>query len=404
MEDTTQPQFLRIKRRRGAVAAPSLRLGLDTTQHHASSVFAAMAAIGLEDGSSHSFAAPPPPPHQQTQQVIFRRVSRNSEADGSNNNIVDKKRRVLDAVLLEEEEDDEHPPNQPNLKRRKLQLLPTTAPTVPTEYPVLTPEQCRVDESLQAVFQRTKSLQEHLQEFSLQQPQQQFTWVNKEAGNWLHAAAVWNEVEIVRSQLQQLEDLSPAMIQQLVTARDAQGHTPFQVAEMTGHRAVAEILDAYADDADYEYDLYCWEPSAATNGAPTNNNGNQQQQQQETNNNKNGERSTAILDCELHDRCTGYFDARGELVLEAVGDERTTGPFFAVDDDQDSNSEDWEGNDYPDEDDGDDWSSSSMASQDFRQRRVTMDSVDGEYDDEEAYDAAYGGVYGQDDIEYDDEC
>jgi len=278
-----------------------------------------------------------------------------------------------------------------------LQLLPSPSAVTTgaaalinsPKYPVLTPGQRQVDDSLQAVFQRTKSVKQHLREYP-----NETLWCNRESGNWLHAAALWDESELVRVQLSQLP---PDTIQELLQARDREGNTPVQVASMCGNETVAQILRQYSNvyESDYEYDLYCWEPFTTARPAMEKDRMEQQQKLQDNDDD--------ILDCELHDRCTGYFDTRGELVLEAADDNNNNNnngnPFAAVpDDDVDSNDEDWEGNDYPDEED-DGWSSSSTVSQDFRQRR--MNNHGGDEIDE--YDASFG-IYGQNEPEYDEEC
>lgn len=393
-------QFLRIRRRRASVAVvPNmLRIGgLDDRCHQESPThfYSSMERVTLDDktpigntDNNHRSASAEP---KTAADVFFRRVTTQSP----DQNVLSRKRRIVDAVLLNEE--DIVPPSvqlTTSRKRSKIQLLVSpsshtvNASKSRVAYAVLSPDQCRVDESLMAVFQHTKSLEDHVLEFP-----HDMLWVNAVGGTWLHAAVMLNEVEIIRRTFSSLDANSKAT---LLHAYDGEHCTPIEVARVTGHDVARQLLESYHrddccqtknnDEDMYEYDLYCWDPSinSAVSSAD----------------------ASMVLDCELHNHCTGYFDTeRGELVVEATDDfdkRYGSGPFMAEcdeddgEDEIDSNDEDWQGNDYPDEEESiGDCSSTSSISVTFRNRRVTATIS---YDDD--YDAAYGDTYDQ----YDDEC
>jgi hypothetical protein len=294
--------------------------------------------------------------------------------------------------------------------------------------------------------------------------------------NWLHACALWNQGTIAKEELQRLrhhhhqqqQQASPtekeqeeltwtALLHCMLTATNSDGYTPMQLAHHLRHDTTTQILESYAsqirsdsrrtpiwmmdndlekkkkkhasnqgnshgpDDAlekndwmNYdEYDLYRIVEPGTVLSTSTECRGDDD---------NNDDDDPRILDCELHDRCTGYFDEYGELVLEPekrMAHHHSLHAFTDADrvcnddDDWDSNDEDCFANDYPDEeqddDDDDDWSSqrsggnSSNDSREvhldttYRQRPFVVSREDDEYD------AAYG-ICDQRDIEYDDEC
>lgn len=391
--------------------------------------------------------------------AVFRRVTSNGDYNYGNlidtrsgdchNNCNDRRRRILDAVLLEEEADDNdeegctrspqrsgHWNSNNNNKRRKLtlQLLEpsnehefSTPQRSALQYPVWSPEQRAVDDSLQQVFQGGRSLKMHcdfihtlaaacaLEEDGGGTPESSttaslattwaWTWCQAESGNWLHAAALWNEAELVAVELGRwkslvLEHQPPPpttpqhhILRHLIQAVDGEGRTPVAVAHMSGHEAVQQVLESLAweiynngKEHDEEYDLYCLMPdSGAQSGG------------EQTNEEHN---DCFVLDCELHDGCKGYWDDRGELVLEPLPvvtgvDDNDNALENDSSDDEDSNREAWNGNDYPDDDECDDhWSCSTTGDAsygnqldtDFRRRPANI--MYGS--DDEDYDPAYG--------------
>ena len=380
-EDEDQQFLLRVRRRRagstiaGLARPENLRLGLG---FDASS---ALAGMKLHSNSNASGSS----------SVLFRRVQETATRSSSESG--KKRGRIMDAVLLE--------PGSSN-KRQKLtlQLVDSSSssqktaaaaaavPKVKASYPVLTPEQRQVDDSLKLLFQGGISIQEHCQLLKTTVNDNNsnrtgwwpWTWCCPD-GNWLHAGAIWNQAETVGTELCRLQQLqsksttrTPSLlIAELLQTVDCEGRTPMQVAQMTGHVAVQQVLETYYecnndvdDDDDYEYDMYCLEKATT------------KQQEEDKPNDDDDNKSENVLDCELHDQCMGYWNERGQLVLAAGGnlsfdmDENDDDN----DDDDDSNDEDCVRNDYPDDDDDDDvWSQSNTVSS----------SSSEEFD----YDAAY---------------
>lgn len=459
LEDNEEPMlFLRVQRRGAITAASTLRVDLDA----ASAAAAALAHVNLGGGCETSSST-------MATTALFRRVvsddpRQHPQDDNNNTNSSSsrktKRRRILDAVLLIEDNnaaddinaDVQHQLNSSSNKRRKLTLQliePKKSDLQRTndasqkiqEYRVLSPEQRAVDDSLQQVFAGVQSSRQHCDKFlsncsafatttTGEDPWWPWTWCHSCSGNWLHAAAIWNEGEVAAEYLgllqQRFSSLQQQQWQQLLAslfqATDEQGQTPRVVAQLSGHEAVRHVLESFlfADNGlqqerscidDDAYDLYCLVAD-----------GGEQKEEEGV-----GEEHL-VLDCELQDGCMGYWDDRGELVLEppsaATGggnDENNASQNGNDENDEDSNDEDYKGNDYPDDDDDDDddndgWSCSSNASygcqldNDFRRRPAnfihgSQQAYDENSSDDNNYDPAYGGVYGQGELlEYDDEC
>jgi hypothetical protein len=254
----------------------------------------------------------------------------------------------------------------------------------PKGYRVLNPTERLVDDSLLAVFYGDKTIQEHTQE---NMSRQNLTWVNEQLGSILHACAVWNDSQTVNQVLAFLatsrEAVAGLRISEFVNAVDGDGKTALAVAQTAGHTDVCNVLQNFGaateDDESFIYDMYCME--ANNKVAPGNTD------------------DSNILACELDEGCTGYWTEWGELVLEPAVTAQS--PQEQADDEEDSNDEEWFGNEYPDEDDSEDEGHDNT----FRRRPATLwtcdDDVEGLTGDD--YDAAYG-ILGQGEAEYDDEC
>jgi hypothetical protein len=180
----------------------------------------------------------------------------------------------------------------------------------------------------------------------------------------------------------------------LLLSLNAEGLNPIEVARLSRNTEVQQVYEMYAsslpddlndlplDSSEVIYDLYSLVPES----------GNRHESKIE-------DVDPAVLDCELHNECLGFWDAStGDLVLA---------PNRAVEelnDDLDSNDEDWDGNDYPDDED---WSSASSEEEengDFRHRRTAPRYAGHNDDDDGNFDPSYGAIYGQSDSLYDDHC
>jgi len=70
------------------------------------------------------------------------------------------------------------------------------------------------------------------------------------AGNLLHACAHWNDVELAH-------DLLQKSLTGLADAVDEDGRTPYEIAQMSDHQSVAEVLEAFgADTTNFVYDMF----------------------------------------------------------------------------------------------------------------------------------------------------
>lgn len=406
-------------------AASTLRVGLDAAA--AAAAIAAEAIAAEADIMGHSYGESPASQNPAST-ALFRRVERfellHPPADRSKST---KRPRILDARLLEDHEDVKYymeEQQQSNKKRRRLtlQLLgsgyepPLQQRRSVIKYPILSPEQRAVDDSLQQVFEGTQSLRRHCSfiESAFEQKDSNlwpWAWRHSVSGNWLHAAAIWNESLVAAEHLNLLQQRFQLQrrqtLENILYGVDVDGKTPIQVAQMSGHDAVVEVLSSFAiangseSNADDAYDFYCLVSDRHPDG----------EEQSEVENPDEVEH--VVLNCQLQNGCMGYWDARGELVLLAPTAGENDSLHGDGNDDDDSNDEGYEGNDYPEDfDDGesnDAWSCSSNNSygcqldSDFRRRHGNNRVDNAENEDSADYDPSYG-IYGHDEAGYDDEC
>jgi hypothetical protein len=249
--------------------------------------------------------------------------------------------RVVDALLEDED--------GPKTKRRKLTVLETSSQTELVSdstakakrkpaLKVLDPLTRLVDDSLQEVHTGNKPVSDHYR-FIRTDPRlaHQFkiwvAWSHSSGGNLLHACAMWNDLEIA-SQILQL-DIS------LTEAGDSDGRTPYELAQLSGHDSVCQVMEAFGGDTtSYVYDIFYLDDNELPEEA-------------------NEIEDNPMASVELSSG-VGYWTPLGELVLEAPEKhQESLDHFFDEDGDIDSNCEEYGGNDYPEEDadgydDGDD--------------------------------------------------
>lgn len=442
-----------------------------------------------------------------TSTAIFRRIEssslRSHEESAIRKNSFNfnqhKRPRILDAVLLDDGDDDDDLNNSNDRnedvvfgshngskdvnggskKRRRLTLQILEPQKVVEEqqrrrsslllqYPILSPQQRAIDDSLQQVFVGTVALQQHchlihesamvLQNEASDDWYWPYVWCHADSGNWLHAAAIWNEANTVREifhfleeQFDQLRQSESALssrnhtyaslIREIIQTQNNEGLNPIQVAHLSSNSEVYAVLEHYCniynqdddfingdnmDDDDHQYELYSLvvehnDPDNCNNVSSATNNAGQQLFEE------NDDDPLLVTSCELHNDCRGYWDERGNLILEAPGtaaldldldhNEKNRGAIHQDNldiDDIDSNDEDWDGNDYPDDDDDNELASDEDGSDnedyhDFRRRHVNVfhpnhrNIVDCNYDydddddDDAHYDPSYGDIYGQSD-------
>lgn len=261
--------------------------------------------------------------------------------------------RIVDALL----EDD-----GPKTKRRKLTVLETSSQTElvsdstvkvkrKTPLKVLDPLSRLVDDSLQEVHTGNKPVSDHYR-FIRTDPRLAHhlkiwvAWSHSSGGNLLHACAMWNDLEIASQILQQ--DIS------LTEAVDGDGRTPYELAQLSGHDSVCQVLEAFGGDTtNYVYDIFYLDDSEIPEEA-------------------NEIEDNPIASVELSSG-VGYWTPLGELVLEAPAKHQASlDHFFDEDGDIDSNCEEYGGNDYPeedandDDDDGDSWGEAFTPDQGYR--------------------------------------
>ena len=181
--------------------------------------------------------------------------------------------RVVDA-LLENLEANDGPQN----KRRKLTLLgpqestsridlssPHKSSSVRRKPPlkVLDPLTRMVDDSLQEVHSGIKPISQHYQFITMDpvlavhDTTKWLQWCHSSGGNILHACALWNEVEVA-GELLQIPNLAGGLCESL----DGDGRTPYEVAQLSGHDSVCEVLEAFGGDTtNYVYDIFCMDES-----------------------------------------------------------------------------------------------------------------------------------------------
>eukprot|EP00934_Nitzschia_sp_Nitz4_P008171 Nitzschia sp. Nitz4//scaffold77_size91520//55973//57127//NITZ4_004895-RA/size91520-processed-gene-0.35-mRNA-1//1//CDS//3329558006//8161//frame0 len=258
--------------------------------------------------------------------------------------------RIVHAKL-ENFQGDDDVENQPQSKRRKLTL--TMGQTVGSlqqpkknVYKVLDPVSRMVDDSLQQVHQGMKSVSQHYQwvisdpalykhqqSYNPSKPNKWLVWNHSSGGNLLHACALWNDVEVA-AELLQTHDLASSLCE----AIDEDGRTPYEVAQLSGHTSICEVLEAFGGDTtNYVHDLFFLDDQddgeecieSDTDGTS----------------NQHVELASGVA----------FWNTDGELVIEPQSDKVRNALTANLDDDSeyDSNCEDYDANDYPDEEYGD---------------------------------------------------
>lgn len=365
------PTYLRVKRPRHVTSLPYLRVeGLSEagSKRLRSDTLDNLACLLHQ---STYIAAQQQ--QKSTVSAVWKRVDVDCKDAGSSN----QKRLFVDAVL-----DDIDGDEGPRTKRRRLALtLVRDAPpaavapfsqTVSKKNVILDPLSRLVQESLQSVLSGERTVSQHLELLSsdsrLSDETRRWLQFTGPAGNILHVSALCNDVE---GALAVVAWEIPLLLQQV----DADGQTPHQLAVAIGHLQVAEVLKVHrADDGedDYVYDVFLLDKDMSVH-----------------------DKEDTMTCAELRGGI-GYWDEHGELILEAIQDEGVHDS--DNDDNDDSNCEDYHGNDYPEEEDDECWEEGDSVEVDgtFRHRPVYMFGQDvqvntkpaDESDDE--YDAEYG--------------
>jgi hypothetical protein len=323
-----QQTFLRVRRRRNAGTALTLRLdGIGDFEE-------------IEDGSSRptsSSSNPPVAAMSRKRSAVWRRVSSDPEE------AVTSSCRVVNAILSssQDNEDEKHP-----VKKRRLTLVAEDSSDLsPVRkegskgLKVLNPLARMVDDSLQTVYVGSQTPRDHANFVWTDtrvshQARQWLAWCNTEAGNLLHAAALWNDTELAA-------DLLRMEIPGMIDATDAQGQTPYEVAQLAGHDAMVDVLQAFgADTTSFVYDMYCLE--GRMEGCDDDDDDNEQLDAE----------NTQVMSCMIENGI-GYWNSEGELQLEAPSSaspqDAEARRLEEEGQEEDSNDEGWEGNDYPDE-------------------------------------------------------
>ncbi|CAJ1942112.1 unnamed protein product [Cylindrotheca closterium] len=360
---TTTRTVLRIKRRRNEDPLPYLRLeGLDGSMKRQRS-----SAAANDDGDDdedqklselmqNSARLHPPNTHTNntktnstTTAAPFKPTKSNTSAiwkrmrPDDNNESSRETYRVVDAVLEEDA--------TPTSKRRKLTVLETSSQTklLPAAHKtvkkkkglkVLDPLSRLVDDSLQEVIQGMKSARQHYTfiktdvRLAHEFIPKWLSWCHSAGGNLLHACAMWNEVELTSEMLQLNSGL------QLAEALDGDSKTPYELAELSGHTSICEVLEAFGGDTtNYVYDIFYLEEAAIAENATD-----------AANEDKTLYQENPITTAELTSG-VGYWTPFGELVLEAPEKHQASlDHVFDEDGEIDSNCEEYGGNDYPDDD------------------------------------------------------
>jgi hypothetical protein len=170
---------------------------------------------------------------------------------------------------------------------------------------------------------------------------------------------LWNDVEVASEVLQ-----IPSLASTLTEAVDGDGRTPYEVAQLSGHDSVCDVLEAFGGDTtNYVYDIFCLED------------------QQDEAFYEEQEPTTVELTSGV-----GYWTPEGELILEAP--EKSPASLdhvFDEDGEIDSNCEEYGGNDYPEDED---WGEDFTSDQAHRHHRVDCYGQDADYND------LGNGIYG----------
>jgi Transcription factor Iwr1 len=287
--------------------------------------------------------------------VLWKRLEPNMEQEQSC--------RVL-------EHDDEEKEGR-QTKRRKLTLLDTSEKRSSLGVfasrsgkqkfvlKVLDPLARLVDDSLQKVHMGDRPIAEHFRFVttdprlaSSQNSKKWLQWCHSSGGNLLHACALWNDMEMTGELLQ-----IPNLPSVLCEALDGDGRTPYEVAQLSGHDSVCEVMEAFGGDTtSFVYDMFCLEEGDTS---------------------AIEEDEDTPMTVEMTDG-VAYWTPSGELMLEtndkisAYVDEEDDGEI-------DSNCEDYDANDYPDEEEEDfawgydDQGYDSVAVDDHNQESCALD-------------------------------
>ena len=361
--------ILRIKRRRTEEPLPYIRLeGLDGRPRRRDDrdnaaestsvdeqVDDLLDSVSQESSLQDDETGSGSPRRQKRSTAVWRRLSLEEDAHRSY--------KIVDAVL----EGDGRA-----AKRRRLTLLDTSSSTTTTasdrpspKFPqlssfngsdcsgtsvvrrktalikVLDPLSRMVDDSLQLVHSGSKGVDEHFRfvttDPSLEHESKKWlAWCHSSGGNILHACALWNDVEVASAVLGQ--QLSP-MMAKLTEAVDEDGRTPYEVAQLSGHDSVCQVLESFGGDTtNYVYDIFCLEEGKEDDFMSSEFD--------------NGDADDVDMTVELRGG-VGYWTPEGELVLEAPEKSSALSLTHVFDDDDiDSNCEEYGANDYPDEDEG----------------------------------------------------
>jgi hypothetical protein len=407
--------YLRVKRRRSSAISSTILLeGLDSRKRIREKQDVAdeidISDLRISATSNAPEGVDPQPRSRRRKAAVWKRIELNDTDD--------KKRSVhlVEAVL----EDDLEADSKQSVKRRKLTLLDTDADSkdslfktflpkkVKVGYKVLDPLQRLVDDSLQKVHTGEVSVDQHVKFIRTDpnlatQSRQWLAWCHSSSGNLLHACASWNNVEVA-------SELLALSLDGLADAQDQQGLTPYEIADLSGHQQICDVLEAFgADTSNYVFDVYCLEDVDENN---------------EESEQKGNEQTSLELQGGV-----GYWNEEGQLILEMPPTAGESADNDEDEDDDDSNDEGWGGNDYPDEDAGawvDNDEEEDRPDDTFRVRPAkhedagAWDDDDGEEEDrpddtfrmrpakryeednDVAFDASYG-ISGQPEPEYDSE-
>jgi hypothetical protein len=404
--------YLRVKRRRSSAILSTIRLeglGSQKRSRDLEDEISDLRISATNDAPADG-NVDPQPQSRRRRAAVWKRIELNDTDD--------KKRSVhlVEAVL----EDDAGADSQQSVKRRRLTLLDTDADagdslftTVSKKktkagYKILTPVQRLVDDSLQQVHTGEVSIEQHVKFIKTDsnlatQSRQWLAWCHSSSGNLLHACASWNNVEVAG-------ELLAMGLDGLGAAQDQQGLTPYEVADLSGHTQICDVLEAFgADSSNYVFDIYCLDDA---------------DENMEGSESKGNEQTSLELQGGV-----GYWNEEGQLILEMPTAAGENGSNDEDDNDDDSNDEGWGGNDYPDEDAGawvDNNEEEDRPDDTFRMRpakhedAAAWDDDDGEEEDrpdnsfrmrpakryEEDGDGAFDASYGiaeQPEAEYDSE-
>jgi hypothetical protein len=398
--------YLRVRRRRNAgTALTMIRLeGIEDSRKRDRTDDEAIQDLTASLSLQHDEAQPR---KLRKRSTVWRRLdSTSTESEEIDTKAKRRSFRVIDAILSDDEFTDL--PLAAELqrhKRRRLKLVETTedapsllkaqtsAPSVAKSlgYRVLDPLSRLVDDSLQSVHRGETTIQQHMNLIltdSRLMDQSWLEWCNDKYGNLLHSCAVWNEV-------QHATDLLSRNLDNMADTLDAEGRTPYQVAQLSGNTQICAVLEAFgADHGNYVYDIYCMDDEPSLN--------------------TDAEAPDALIEepiaCSLFGG-VGYWNEKGKLVLEIPAGIKGSATAQSNQDEEDSNDEYWMGNDYPDEDA---WGESDSDSNDpclpdvtYRRRIVcfgedqnsSQSAHAGSDNGEDGFDAAYG-IALQNDIDY----